>query len=322
MLISTYTNDYQQNIILSIRWGNICFVKSECTITPFFTFHRPTITSFLLSILLFPLHTKEQIHSINMSHIANKELVPTSFLSCPFTFLAKIFLYSRKKYLLCNKFIIYSLQITPKSMKKNILSLAVIVAAFTFALPSQAQMKFGIKAGLNVDNVNLKNVNANLDSKNRTGFFAGVTADFTIPLAGLGADIAVLYDNKVIGLEENGAEANKTLHYIDIPVNVKYTIGLSSLASVYFAAGPQFSWNVGDRNWKPANINQDWELKKSEFSLNVGAGATVLKHVRIGYNFNIGLGKTAETTVIGTATNAVKGKLRNNTHQISLTYIF
>ena len=207
-------------------------------------------------------------------------------------------------------------------MKKNILSLAVLVAALCFALPSQAQVKFGVKAGLNVDNINLKHAQANVSAKNRTGFFAGVTADVTIPLAGLGADIAVLYDNKVVGISDGTTEANKTLHYIDLPINAKYTVGFSSLVSAYIATGPQFSWNVGDRSWKPANINQDWELKKSEFSWNVGCGVTALSHVRVGYNYNIALGKTAEITPLGIGTSAVKGKLKNNTHQISLTYLF
>ena len=207
-------------------------------------------------------------------------------------------------------------------MKKNILSLAVIVAALAFAMPSQAQIKFGIKGGLNVDNINLKHAQANVSAKNRTGFFAGVTADVTIPLAGLGADIAVLYDNKEVGISDGTTEANKTMHYIDLPINAKYTVGFSSLVSAYIATGPQFSWNVGDRSWKPANINQDWELKKSEFSWNVGCGVTALSHVRVGYNYNIALGKTAEITPLGIGTSAVKGKLKNNTHQISLTYLF
>lgn len=207
-------------------------------------------------------------------------------------------------------------------MKKNILSLAVLIAALSFALPSQAQVKFGVKAGLNMNSVSLKDYKGNLDGDNRTGFFAGVTADVTIPLAGLGVEASLLYDNKSIALSDGTNESKKTLHYVSLPINAKYTIGFSSLASVYFATGPQFSWNVGDRNWAPKNISEGWELKKSEFSWNVGAGVTALKHIRVGYNYNIGIGKTAEATVLGTAINGVKGKLKNNTHQVSLTYIF
>lgn len=213
-------------------------------------------------------------------------------------------------------------------MKKNIISLAVLVAAFIVALPSQAQVSFGVKAGLNVNSVSLKgNLKDNLSTDNRNGFFAGVTADVTIPLAGLGADISLLYDNKVVGVSDAATdgsvfESNKTLHYVTLPVNMKYTLGFSSLASVYVATGPQFSWNVGDRSWKTDELTEGWELKKSEFSWNVGAGATVLKHVRLGYNYNIGIGNTAEIDVWDAAGKAYKKKLKNNTHQISLTYLF
>ena len=226
-------------------------------------------------------------------------------------------------------------------MKKNILSLAVIVAALAFALPSQAQIKFGVKAGLNVNSFSVKNLPVNLDKKNRNGFFAGVTADVTVPIVGLGADISLLYDNRCIGMggyegydldtntpEGDYIESHKTFHYVSLPINAKYTVGLSSLASVYVATGPQFSWNIGDRHWRAGSIDdvedwqEGWELKSSQFSWNVGCGATVLSHVRIGYNYNIALGNTAEMTVWSAGKDAIKGKLKNNTHQISLTYLF
>lgn len=216
-------------------------------------------------------------------------------------------------------------------MKKNILSLAVIVAALAFAMPSQAQIKFGVKAGLNVNSFSVKNMPVALDKKNKNGFFAGVTADVTVPLVGLGADISLLYDNRCIGFGVNPADiddeaapgyekSHKTFHYISLPINAKYTIGLSSLASVYLATGPQFSWNVGDRHW--GDIDEGWELKSSQFSWNVGCGATVLSHVRVGYNYNIALGNTAEANFSKSIEGAAKGKLKNNTHQISLTYLF
>lgn len=205
---------------------------------------------------------------------------------------------------------------------KKIFSIIAVVAAFVLAVPAQAQVQFGIKAGLNVNKVSLSDVGSNFDGENRTGFFAGVTADITLPIVGLGADISLLYDNKVAGTSVNDKEVNKTLQYIDIPINVKYTLGFSSLASVYLATGPQFAFNIGDRSWALSDLNKDWELKKSEFSWNVGAGVTVRSHIRIGYNYNIAIGKTAEFKVEALGKDLVKGKLKNNTHQISLTYLF
>lgn len=211
-------------------------------------------------------------------------------------------------------------------MKKNIITLAAIIAALALAMPSQAQVKFGVKAGLNVSSISIKDVPANFDNSNRTGFFAGLTADVTIPLAGLGADASLLYDNRVANMTIDQAgqdiSTNKTLHYIALPINVKYTFGLSSLASVYIATGPQFAWNIGDRHWGFNSLDKGWELNSSTFSWNIGVGATALSHVRIGYNYNIGMGNTAEASVWGVGTDAIKGKLKNNTHQISLTYLF
>lgn len=237
-------------------------------------------------------------------------------------FCANISVFKKKVLTLpTNSFTNHLKDTTTVRMRKNFLSMAVIVAAFAFALPSQAQVKFGVKAGLNVNSVSLKNVSDNIDEKNRNGFFAGLTADVTVPLVGLGADVSLLYDNRCVGLTDEGERYNKTLHYISLPINAKYTIGFSSLASVYLATGPQFSWNVGDRNWKDWGDTNGWALKKSLFSWNVGLGATVLKHFRVGYNYNIGLGNTGEITVLDTAGKAVKGKLKNNVHQISLTYL-
>lgn len=253
--------------------------------------------------------------------------------SAPFHTLTNIFhanisVFGKKVFtLLTNPFINHLKGTITVRMKKNLLSMAVIVAALAFAMPSQAQVKFGVKAGLNVNQVNLDGFGGNFDEKNRNGFFAGLTADVTIPLVGLGVDASLLYDNRCVGIngetpEGENINTHKTFHYISLPINAKYTFGLSSLASIYFATGPQFSWNIGDRHWTKDNFNQDWELKKSLFSWNVGLGATVLSHVRIGYNYNIGFGNTAETTPKSAVTSAVKGKLKNNTHQISLTYLF
>ena len=116
--------------------------------------------------------------------------------------------------------------------------------AMVMAMPANAQFKFGVKAGLNVTNPSLSKEVINAD--NRNGFFVGPMVEFTVPIVGLGIDAALLYDNKSLKLEneESGQSVSETLHYIDIPINVKYTIGLGSLASVYAATGPQFSYNI------------------------------------------------------------------------------
>ncbi|MBQ8737689.1 MAG: porin family protein [Bacteroidaceae bacterium] len=197
--------------------------------------------------------------------------------------------------------------------------------AMVMAMPANAQFKFGVKAGLNVTNPSLSKEVINAD--NRNGFFVGPMVEFTVPIVGLGVDAALLYDNKSLKLEneESGQSVSETLHYIDIPINVKYTIGLGSLASVYAATGPQFSYNIGGKNI----LKQSYALNKSDFSWNIGAGIKVLRHIQVGYNYNIALGNTGEVkedgafnTVLGVAKDALKKDFKSNTHQISIAYIF
>ena len=216
-----------------------------------------------------------------------------------------------------------------------------MVLTLACVVPAQGQIKLGVKAGLNINSINFKDLPSNLSASNKTGFFAGLQADFTVPLIGIGADIAVLYDNKTSQYamsdeQGNPTLGNTTLQYIDLPINLKYTLGLSSLASIYLATGPQFAFNISGKTLKGFTEGQTWNLKKTEFSWNFGAGVTLLSHYRVGYTFSLACGKTADLNVsdlrstVNTAANLTQqvatqvynGKLKNNTHQIYLMYIF
>lgn len=202
---------------------------------------------------------------------------------------------------------------------KKLFGIIMVTVAMFMATPANAQFKFGVKAGLNVSKVSFDKDVAKNAIDSRTGFFVGPMAEFTVPIIGLGADVAVLYDNK--GAEYEGE--SETLQYIDIPINVKYSIGLGSIAGVYVATGPQFSYNIGGKKI----FDNSYSLKSSEFSWNVGAGVKLLGHLQIGYNYNIGIGKTGEMdSAFGVITDQsekfIKGDVKNNTHQISVAYLF
>lgn len=58
---------------------------------------------------------------------------------------------------------------------KRLLGLAIAVAMMCVALPSKAQIKLGVKGGLNVSDMSIdKKV---FDSSNQTGFFIGPTLE-------------------------------------------------------------------------------------------------------------------------------------------------
>ena len=193
-------------------------------------------------------------------------------------------------------------------MKKSIFSVVVLAVALMTATSANAQIHFGMKAGLNLSSLSISESGIpNIKDSGKAGFFVGPTADVTIPLIGIGADASLLYDQR--SGEVNGRNVN--MRYISIPINVKYTLGFSSLASAYLATGPQFSFNIdkgdvfGQEQYK--------DIKNADFFWNVGAGVTLLSHLRVGYTYNIPISCTVNEDGV---------KLKNKTHQIALTYLF
>ena len=111
---------------------------------------------------------------------------------------------------------------------------------------------------------------------------------------------------------------------INIPVNLRYDIGLGSLAAVYLAAGPQFGFNVGGKHETIVDNVSEWKMKTSNFSVNLGFGLLLLSHLQIGANYNIVCGKTGEVSILQTAGDIAEGvyRGRSNTWQISAAYYF
>lgn len=204
---------------------------------------------------------------------------------------------------------------------KKLFTLIVLVAATYFAVPANAQLKFGIKGGLNITDMSLSN--DVFETSNRTGFFIGPTIKFTLPIIGLGIDASALYDQREgevnVEADDNTLVSTRLKQKsINIPINLRYDIGLGSLAAVYLAAGPQFGFNVGDKNQSLYKDVAEWRLNTSNFSVNVGAGVMLLGHLQVGANYNIVCGKTGEITVLDGAESVLRG--RSNTWQISAAY--
>lgn len=196
------------------------------------------------------------------------------------------------------------------------------------SIPASAQVKFGVKGGFNVSKMSVSS--DVLDADNKTGWFIGPTVKFTVPIVGLSFDVSALYDQKSTKVNDDN-EGSKTIKQqaIDVPINVRYGVGLGDAANIFLFAGPQFAFNVGDKDfkWYSANsLENNFQLKKSTLSVNVGLGATVLSHLQVTANYNIACGRTGDATVWNTlektATAPISKKGRTNTWQIGVAYFF
>nr|MBP7473267.1 porin family protein [Prevotella sp.] len=194
--------------------------------------------------------------------------------------------------------------------------LTLLAIGLLFAGSADAQVGFGIKGGLNVTDMSISN--DVFDKSNRAGWFFGPTIKISIPLAGLGVDASALYDQRSAKVTSSSEKETIKQQQIAIPVNLRYTVGLGSLANVIFFAGPQWGINVGDDDFK-WNDGSSYSLKKSNFSINIGLGATVLKHVQVTANYNIACGKSANLTLKQAGKNYDS---HNNAWQLGLAYFF
>lgn len=209
---------------------------------------------------------------------------------------------------------------------KKALSLMVLAASLLPMSEADAQVKFGVKGGWNLSSLKLNDDMFTSDNKN--GFFIGPMMKVSLPLTGLGFDVSALYNQReakmhyaddVVGgdLSRRTTIKQKT---IDVPVNLRYSIGLASMANVYFFGGPQWSINVGDENFKWDSVSS-YTLKKNTLSFNIGAGLTFLQHIQASVNYNIEASKSGKMEIERLDDGDwVKG--RNHTWQVSLGYWF
>ena len=170
-----------------------------------------------------------------------------------------------------------------KKMKRTILLVFVAIVTMV-ALPAQAQLKFGVKGGLNISKVHFdKNV---VSDGNVTGFNIGPMIEFKVPIVGIGFDAALLYSQKGFKI------GDKSMHtdHLDVPVNLKWKIGLP-VAKVYFTGGPYISFRMaGDKLLDDIdNIAGSFESKSFGAGLNFGAGVELFSHLQVGFNYGLGL---------------------------------
>lgn len=176
-------------------------------------------------------------------------------------------------------------------MRDRRMIVGLVFAALLFLGIGQvsAQVRLGVKGGLNIASVHFST--DVLQSDNVTGFQIGPMIEGSLPLVGLGFDAAILYAQK--GLETKTVSGEKTSlknDYIDVPVNLKWKLGLPVM-KVYLAVGPYVGFRVGgNKIWElPGSMVDQVKTKSFSAGLNFGAGVELISHLQVGLNYGLGL---------------------------------
>lgn len=204
-------------------------------------------------------------------------------------------------------------------MKK--VSIIAIVLLLGVSLSTQAQIKFGLRAGVNVNDLSLSMEDAKVD--NIVGFQVGPVVE--IGLLGIGAEAGILYNQKGGKLKFPTGDETFRNSYIDIPINLKYTFGILGIGA-YATAGPYFSFALDGKDFNDVlsagNELKDGDVSNFDIGLNFGLGVKLSK-IGIGAQYGLGLSdvysipKDAFYNAIGKETKA-----KNKTISVLLTYYF
>lgn len=202
-------------------------------------------------------------------------------------------------------------------MKKLFVTLLVAMAMTT---PVLAQVSFGFKGGLNLTKMTFDRSELEEAISNKSGFFFGPTVKFTLPIAGMGMDAAVFYDQREGEIKGVGEKLKQKS--IQIPVNMRYSFGMGGFGSFFLFAGPQFGFSVsGDDK---LNI-RDWSLRNAHISGNAGLGVLIVSHLQLSVGYNFALSKSAKYKVYeedGGTRVEKEADVKNNAWQIALAYYF
>jgi hypothetical protein len=201
------------------------------------------------------------------------------------------------------------------NMKKYLI-IAVLVL-LTGVTGAQAQLKFGLKAGVNLANASLKgDVLDNLKSENLTGFQVGPMLEFQIPIIGIGIDAAALYSQEGFKLVNDNLTETFKLNTIEVPVNLKYKLSIVNLLGVYAAVGPYAAFNLSN------NLKEQAKSRSFGAGMNFGLGVELLKHLQVGVNYRLGMTDDFSEIQLDNLGNYADLKAKTKTWSVTATYLF
>lgn len=182
-------------------------------------------------------------------------------------------------------------------MTKRILTLALAVAII---LPAMAQFRIGPKVGFNANKLSFNQ--EILDKSNRVGFTGGLTAEFTVPLVGVGADLSVMYVKRnaefMDKLQDGSQVVDKVASdYIEIPLNFKYKLSLPAVSHIiapYVFTGPSFAFLTSKKA-----IGNFYHDHTCDVAWNFGLGLQLIKHLQVGASYGLGLTKALQKVNLG-----------------------
>lgn len=194
-------------------------------------------------------------------------------------------------------------------MKKLAITLVTFLAAFNFA---QAQLSYGVRAGLNVSKISFSN--DDFKTKFQPGFSAGLYGKYALNKT-MSVQVETFFSRE--GTKEqrvsSGTKGNINKSYVQIPVLFQYKF----VKGLYAEAGPQFGILVASKE-KYGNGNNDIKANYKPVDIRVPIGVgydlnDMIKGLSVDLRYSFSLSKINKVAVGG-------GNLKNQVIGLSAFY--
>ena len=188
--------------------------------------------------------------------------------------------------------------------------LLAVVAVIAVAGSANAQFKFGPRVGINVNSLHFNEKTFKDD--NRTGFTAGLQAEFTVPVIGVGLDASLMYVRRNMEAIIDDDPVTKHCDYFEIPINRKCKMNIPVIAKLvkpYVFTGPSFAFMTSKKA-----LTEAYKYKSVDTSWNVGLGLEFFSHLQLAAYYGIGLNNVVDKVSAIDAT-----KIDGKTHCWTIT---
>lgn len=205
-------------------------------------------------------------------------------------------------------------------MKKYIFRL-LAAGMMLCAVSASAQFRYGATAGVVMSDLKFNQDLITVDKA--IGATAGVVGELMFPGIGFGIDLGLLYtmrgaeinlgEREIWASQGYGKEQSR-LHYIDIPVNLrfKYTRlgGIEEYVAPFIFGGPSVSFLVAKSDIKAL------EYPGADIGLSAGFGLELFKRWQVSASYTWGITYSLKTRLLEDFS------AKNKTLNIRLTYFF
>lgn len=204
---------------------------------------------------------------------------------------------------------------------KKILTTIVVILALCPAFTTNAQLRYGVTAGMSINDLSFTQDLITVDSE--VGYSVGGFSELMFPGIGFGLDFGLMYSQRGATLHLGEKEVwasdgfgieRAYLHCVEIPINLRFKFhrlnGFEDYCAPLLFGGPSFTILAGHGNVEAL------EYAGGEVGLQAGVGVELFKNWQLSASHNWGMTYSLKTVKLDNFS------ARNRSWNIRLAYLF